>query len=228
MLQASGRLRAGAGTPAPKAVSPPPIAPPTSPARIHPTTSRLAFAPSTVPNSSELTTADITSFAVFTAASQPIRTSAMASRHLPMSRLAQSHSMIAIPAPKAMPACSGIPAALIRMPGFSSRRSGKGEGRLERMPVKTPTPAMIQTARAPAAGFRSRSALRVPQVIPSRGQDSKRASPLPSWFSRQGKPGGLAARTLGKYITGRSPGPARAGSPPVSVPTRVFRRRHLT
>ena len=52
--------------PAPKAVSPAPIAPPTNPASTHPTTSRLAFAPSTVPNSSELTTADITSFAVFT------------------------------------------------------------------------------------------------------------------------------------------------------------------
>ncbi len=99
-LQAPARLIACAAMPVPKAVRPAPIAPPTRPASTHPTTSRFALAPSAVPNTSEPTIADITSFAVLTATSQPTIVSAMASRHLPRSRLTQSHSMAARPGAK--------------------------------------------------------------------------------------------------------------------------------
>ena len=223
MLQASGRLSAGAGTPAAKAVSPPPIAPPTSPARNPPTTSRLAFAPFTVPNSSELTTADITSFAVFTAASQPIRIKAMASRHLARSRLAQSHSMIAIPAPKAMPACSGIPAALMRMPGFSEPKIGQGRRKAGEDAGQNADAS--HDPNGAGAGGRLQQQIG-PQDSPGHPQSrarSKRASPLPSWSSPQGEPGGSAARTRSQYTTGRPRGtPIR-----VSVLARVVPRRNL-
>ena len=101
-----------------------------------------------VPNSDEPWMVLITSFAVFTAASQPASVSIMARKHLAGSRLTHSHRTPAIMAPKAMPACSGTARALMRMSGSLRRMSGRGDGRLEISAVTSPSAAMIDMARA--------------------------------------------------------------------------------
>jgi len=101
-----------------------------------------------VPNSAEPWMVLITSFAVFTAASQPARVIIIARKHLAGSRLTQSHRTPAIMAPKAMPACSGTARALMRISGSLKRMSGSGDGRLEISAVTSPSAAMIDMARA--------------------------------------------------------------------------------